>query len=67
METEDVDVPVAACGWGQLYEQDKRVKDWSKYRPIIYSAAELGVPDHEGGAGVLHAVPGLVPVPGLSV
>ena len=27
METEDVDVPVAASGWGQLYEQDKRVKD----------------------------------------
>ena len=33
----------------------------------FYSAAELGVPDHDGGAGVLHAVPGLVPLPGLSV
>lgn len=25
METEDVNVAVAASGWGQLYEQDKRV------------------------------------------
>ena len=26
LETEDTDVPVAASGWGQLYEQDKRVR-----------------------------------------
>ena len=34
IETEDVDVPVAASGWGQLYEQDKRVKHLVQWQHV---------------------------------